>query len=147
MINAFKASPTPMPFGDVYTGLQSGVVDGAENNEISYFKNKHHEVAPFFSFTRHLIGADFVIINADTLAEMSEEDRAAFDEAWDAAWDMHTTQWVSDTETAIADAEAAGATFEEVDSEAFAEVLTPLLDEFHTEDSQKALYEAIQGAK
>lgn len=146
MIEALGASPTPLPFGDVYSGLQSGVVDGAENNEISYFSNKHHEGAPYFSFTRHLVGADFLIINSDTLSEMSEEDRAAFDEGWTAAWEQHTELWKTDTEKAIADAEAGGAEFSEVDTEAFTEALEPLLDEFLTEDSQTTLYEAIRGA-
>ncbi|MGM7671711.1 TRAP transporter substrate-binding protein [Microbacterium sp. A93] len=146
MIEVLGASPTPLPFGDVYSGLQSGVVDGAENNEISYFSNKHHEVAPYFSLTRHLVGADFLIINSDTLAEMSDEDRAAFDEGWTAAWKHHTELWKTDTKKAIADAEAGGAEFAEVDTEAFAEALEPLIDEFLTEDSQIALYEAIRSA-
>jgi tripartite ATP-independent transporter DctP family solute receptor len=146
MINALGASPTPMAFSEVYTGLQGGVIDGAENNEISYFTQKHYEVAPFFSFTRHLIGADFLISNTDTLAEMSEEDRAAFDEGWTNAWEEHTELWNSETEKAIAGAEEGGATFEEVDSEAFVDALTPLLDEFITTDSQQELYDAIRAS-
>ncbi|GAA1749764.1 TRAP transporter substrate-binding protein [Agromyces humatus] len=146
MINALGASPTPMAFSEVYTGLQSGVIDGAENNEISYFTQKHYEVAPFFSYTRHLIGADFLISNTDTLAEMSEEDRAAFDEGWTTAWENHTDLWKTETEEAIAGAEAGGATFEEVDGEAFTEALTPLLDEFITTDSQQTLYDAIRAS-
>ncbi|MCD2444102.1 TRAP transporter substrate-binding protein [Agromyces sp. SYSU K20354] len=144
MINALGASPTPMAFSEVYTGLQSGVIDGAENNEISYFTQKHYEVAPFFSFTRHLIGADFLISNTDTLAKMSEADRAAFDEGWANAWQEHTDLWTTQTEEAIAGAEEGGAAFEEVDSEAFVEALTPLLDEFITTDSQQTLYDAIR---
>ena len=146
MINALGASPTPMAFSEVYTGLQGGVIDGAENNEISYFTQKHYEVAPFFSFTRHLIGADFLISNTDTLAEMSEEDRAAFDEGWTKAWEQHTELWNSETEKAIAGAEEGGATFEEVDSEAFVDALTPLLDEFITTDSQQELYDDIRAS-
>jgi tripartite ATP-independent transporter DctP family solute receptor len=144
MINALGASPTPMAFSEVYTGLQSGVIDGAENNEISYATQKHYEVAPFFSYTRHLIGADFLISNTDTLASMSEEDRAAFDEAWTETWKQHTELWTTDTEKAIADATAGGATFEEVDSEAFEEALTPLLEEFITTDTQQTLFDAIR---
>jgi tripartite ATP-independent transporter DctP family solute receptor len=147
MINALDASPTPMAFGEVYTGLQSGVIDGAENNEISYFTQKHFEVAPFFSYTRHLIGADFLIINTPTLDTMSEEDRAAFDEEWDKTWQEHTELWASETEEAIAGAKAGGATFTEVDGDAFVDALEPLLDEFITTDSQKALYDAIKGAQ
>ncbi|WP_157157234.1 MULTISPECIES: TRAP transporter substrate-binding protein [unclassified Diaminobutyricimonas] len=147
MIEALEASPTPMAFGEVYTGLQSGVIDGAENNEISYFTQKHFEVAPFFSYTRHLIGADFLIINTPTLDKMSEEDRAAFDEGWEQTWQEHTDLWASETEEAIAGAEAGGATFTEVDGDAFVDALEPLLDKFITTDSQKALYDAIKGAQ
>jgi tripartite ATP-independent transporter DctP family solute receptor len=147
MIEALEASPTPMAFGEVYTGLQSGVIDGAENNEISYFTQKHFEVAPFFSYTRHLIGADFLIINTPTLDTMSKEDRAAFDEGWEQTWQEHTELWASETEEAIAGAKAGGATFTEVDSDAFVDALEPLLKKFITTDSQQALFDAIRDAK
>jgi tripartite ATP-independent transporter DctP family solute receptor len=146
MMEALGASPTPMDFSEVYTGLQSGTIDGAENNEISYLSTKHYEVAPYFSFTRHLIGADFLIINADTLAEMTDEDRTAFDDAWTATWQNHTELWKTNTETDIKSAEDAGAEFTEVDGEAFVDALSPLLDEFITNDSQQSLYDAIRAA-
>ncbi|HEX5858815.1 MAG TPA: TRAP transporter substrate-binding protein [Microbacterium sp.] len=146
MVNALGASPTPMAFAEVYTGLQSGVIDGAENNEVSYFTQKHFEVAPFFSYTRHLIGADFLISNTDTLSEMSEEDREAFDEGWTQTWEQHTDLWTSATEDAIEGAEAGGATFIEVEGEEYVDALTPLLDEFITTDSQQSLYDAIKAS-
>lgn len=146
MINALGASPTPMAFAEVYTGLQSGVIDGAENNEVSYFTQKHFEVAPYFSYTRHLIGSDFLISNTDTLGEMSEADRETFDGCWTEAWEEHTDLWTSATEDAIAGAEAGGATFVEVDEEAYADALAPLLDEFLTTDAQKALYDTIKAS-
>src|SRR5699024_9836313 len=70
MAQALGASATPMAFGELYTGLQSGVVDAAENNEVSYFTQKHFEVAPYFTYTNHLVGLDYVIINTDTLQKM-----------------------------------------------------------------------------
>jgi tripartite ATP-independent transporter DctP family solute receptor len=144
MMEAMGGSPTPLAFGEVYTALQSGVIDGAENNEVSYFTQKHHEVSPFYSRTNHLVGLDYLIINTGLLAEMSEEDRAAFDEEWTATHEEHTQLWTEATEKAIADAEAAGATFSEVDADAFAEVLEPLIDKFLTTDSQRALYDAAR---
>lgn len=146
LIEALGASPTPMAFGEVYTGLQSGVIDGAENNEVSYFTQKHFEVAPYFSYSRHLIGADFLVMNTPTLKEMSEEDRAALDAEWEKAWNNHTELWEEATQEAIAGAEAGGATFTEVDSAAFTEALTPLLEEFITTDSQQAIYDAARAA-
>ncbi|WP_109472325.1 TRAP transporter substrate-binding protein [Ornithinimicrobium cavernae] len=146
MIEALGASPTPMAYGEVYTGLQSGVIDGAENNEVSYFTQKHFEVAPYFSYTNHLVGADFLIANTGVLDSMTEEDRAAFDEAWQNTADNHTQLWGEATEKAITDAEAGGATFNEVDAQAFTDALSPLIDQFVTSDSQRALYDAIAAA-
>lgn len=146
MIEALGGSPTPMAYSEVYTGLQSGVIDGAENNEISYFTQKHFEVAPFFSNTQHLIGADFLIINSGTLDGMSDEDRAAFDAGWEQTWKQHTELWKTQTEEAIAEAKAGGATFGDVDTAAYTEALSPLLDEFITTDSQRTLYDAIRAS-
>lgn len=146
LIESLGGSPTPMAFGEVYTGLQSGVIDGAENNEVSYFTQKHFEVAPYFSYSRHLIGADFLVVNTPTLNEMSDEDRAALDAEWEKAWQNHTQLWGEATEKAIADAEAGGATFTEVDTAAYTDALTPMLEQFITTDSQQAIYDAARAA-
>jgi tripartite ATP-independent transporter DctP family solute receptor len=146
MAEALGASATPMAFGELYTGLQSGVVDAAENNEVSYFTQKHFEVAPYWSYTNHLVGLDYLIINSDVLAEMSEEDRAAFDEAWTAAHEEHTELWAAATEDAIEQAKAGGATFTQVDEEAFDAALEPLADQFISNESQQALYDAARAA-
>lgn len=146
MIKALGASATPMAYSEVYTGLQSGVIDGAENNEISYFTQKHYEVAPYYSYSRHLIGADFLIINSKTLNGMTSEDRAAFDKGWEATWKQHTELWKAETEKAVKEATAAGAKFQDVDADAYAKALEPLQAEFLTTDPQKKLLESIRAA-
>ncbi len=146
MIEAMGGSATPMAFGEVYTALQSGVLDGAENNEVSFFTQKHFEVAPVYSRTNHLVGLDYLIINTDVLEGMSEEDRQAFLDAWTTAHEEHTQLWAEATDKAIADAEAGGATFVDVDAEAFAGAIAPLQEEFLTTDSQKALFDAARAA-
>jgi tripartite ATP-independent transporter DctP family solute receptor len=144
MVKALGGSPTPLSYGEVYTALQSGVLDGAENNEVSYFTQKHHEVAKDFSTSEHLVGIDFLIINTDKLDAMSEEDRAAFDQEWAAAMQEHTDLWADATEKAIADAEADGATFHEADTAAFDEALAPLEDQFLETESSRALFDSLQ---
>ena len=146
MAEAMGAAATPLAFDELYTALQSGVVDAAENNEVSYFTQKHFEVAPFWSYTNHLVGLDYLIINSDTLASMSEEDRAIFDEEWTAAHDEHTELWTAATEDAIDEATAGGAAFSEVDDDAFREVLEPLAEQFIENDSQQELYDAARSA-
>lgn len=145
MINAMGASATPMSFGEVYTALQSGVLDGAENNEVSYVTQKHNEVAKYVAFTRHLIGLDYMLINTDVYEGMSDEDRATFDAEWDATMVHHTELWIEETAAAITTAEEGGSMFNEVDQEAFRAALAPVVEKYLTSDEDQALYDAIQG--
>lgn len=146
MAEALGGAGTPMAYGELYTGLQSGVVDAAENNEVSYYTQRHYEVAPYWSYTNHLVGLDYMIINTDLLESMSDEDRATFDEGWTAAHEEHTQLWAEATQEAIEGAQAGGAEFNEVDDAAFAEALEALAEEFITTDSQQALYDAARAA-
>ena len=58
MLDAMGGVGTPMAQGEVYTAIQQGVINGGENNEITYADLKHYEVAPYFSYTRHLMIPD-----------------------------------------------------------------------------------------
>lgn len=146
MVKAMGASPTVMAYGEVYTGLQSGTIDGAENNEVSFYTAKHYEVAPYYSYTRHLVGVDYLIINAKTYASMSDTDRAAFDAAWKACYEEHLGLWTTETQKAVDATKAGGATFTEVDPAMFAGALDGLAAKFVTTDTQKALYESVKAA-
>lgn len=146
MIEAMGGSAAPMAYGEVYTAMQSGVLDGAENNEVSYLSQKHNEVAKYFSNTNHLVGLDYLVINTDVLEGMTEEDRAVFDEKWDAAVVEHTELWTSETDKAHAALEAAGATFNDVDNEAFRAVLEPLVKDFVKGETAQKLYDDARAA-
>lgn len=146
MINLMGGSATPMAFGEVYSALQSGVLDGAENAEVGYSDMKHVEVAPYFSYTRHLIVPDYILMGTGVLSQMSEEHRAIFDEELATAIAEEGEFFTSATEDAIAEAEAAGAQFnDDVDIDAFREILEPFQEESVPDtDQARALYEAIR---
>jgi len=146
MAEGLGAAATPMAYGELYTGLQSGVVDAAENNEVSYATQRHYEVAPHWSYTNHLVGLDYLIINTAMLESMTQEDRAVFDEGWELARAEHVELWLQATEDAIAEAEAGGATFHEVDDSIFFDALEPLADRFLTTDLQWQVYDAARAA-
>lgn len=146
MMERMGAAATPMAYGEVYTAMQSGVLDGAENNEVSYVSAQHFEVAPYFSNTNHLVGVDYLVMSTDRLDVMSEQDRAAFEQEWTAAHEEHTELWAEATEQAIADAKAGGAQFNDVDTEAFRSALEPMAEEALTTDTQRELYEATRAA-
>lgn len=77
MLNMMGGVATPMAQGDVYSAIQSGTLDGAENNIITYVDLLQYEVAPYFSETNHLMIPDELIINNDIFDSMSKEDQDA----------------------------------------------------------------------
>lgn len=146
MIELMGGSATPLSYGEVYTAIQSGVLDGAENNEVSYVTQNHYEVAEHWSQTEHLVGLDYMVMRHDLLEAMSDEDREAFLEEWDEAMVEHTDLWNAETDQAIEDAKAGGATFHEVDRAAFQEALAPIKDEFLTTPFQRELFDKVRAA-
>lgn len=77
MMNAMGGVGVDMPQGDVYSAIQTGTLDGAENNIITYVDLVQYEVAPYYNYTGHLMIPDMLCISNDILASMSEEDQAA----------------------------------------------------------------------
>lgn len=148
MLNLMGGSATPMAQGEVYTALQSGVLDGAENNELVFNDLKHVEVAPYYSYTRHLLVPDYLIAHPSVLADMNEEHRTIFEEELAAAVEEEGALWAEKVEEAIAAAEAGGAQFnDDVDSEAFRSILEPFSEEsVPASDSAQALYQAARDA-
>ncbi|WP_051298837.1 TRAP transporter substrate-binding protein [Arthrobacter castelli] len=146
MIRLMGGSPAPMAYGEVYSALQSGVIDGAENNEISYLTQKHNEVAKYFSYTEHLIGIDYLIINTDTLKSMSDADRKAFQQEWEQTVKDFTAMWKKETKEAHDKLKAEGVKFNQVDKAAFEKALAPIIDKNLDNKKQRELYEATKAA-
>ena len=144
MVELMGGSATPLSYGEVYSALQAGVIDGAENNAVSYNTAKHMEVAKHFANTNHLIGLDYMIMRADLLNAMPEADREVFYQLWNDSMDYHTQLWNEYTQESIDIALAQGSEFNDVDSQAFFDALAPIKDEFLTTDYQLALYDKIR---
>jgi TRAP-type transport system periplasmic protein len=79
--NALGALSTPMAYGEVYSGLQQGVIDAAENDPISLLDMKFYEVAPYYSLTRHFMVACPLVINTDLFNKMPKEFQSAIQKA------------------------------------------------------------------
>ena len=100
MANAFGAAASPMSFGEVYTAIQQGVIDGAENNELALTENKHGEVAKYYSYTMHQIIPDVLIANLKFLNGLSDEEKEIFYDAAQQATDTEMEAWDSQVEQA-----------------------------------------------
>lgn len=146
MMELMGGSGTPMGQGDVYTAIQSGVLSGGENNESIYANLKHAEIAPYYSYTRHLMFPDYLVVNPSTMDGLSEEDQKVFAEEIDTALDEEAELWVEEVETSVETAVAAGAEFNEVDTEAFRAALEPLVEEKLTTPVTQEIYAQVRAA-
>ena len=81
MVNGLGASPTVVSFGELYSALQTGVVDGAEQPIANYKSNSFQEVAPCLLLDGHTLGAIQVIISEEALNGLTEAQQAAIFEA------------------------------------------------------------------
>lgn len=148
MVKAFGAAATPMGFGEVYTAIQQGVIDGAENNELALTNNKHGEVAKYYSYNKHQMVPDMLVANLKFLNSLSPEDYQVFKEAAALSTEVEMEEWDKSIEEAkkIATDEM-GVEFIDVDVEAFKEKVLPLHESMLQENEKiRDLYDHIQAA-
>lgn len=75
MLELLGGKPTPMPYGEVYTALQQGVIDGAENNITALTVNRHGEVSKFYSLDQHIFAPDTLIVSQGVFDSLSEDEK------------------------------------------------------------------------
>lgn len=127
MVNAFGAAAAPMGFGEVYTAIQQGVIDGAENNELALTNNKHGEVAKYYTYNKHQMVPDMLVANLKFLEGLSDEEYQVFKEAAAVSTEVEMEEWDKSIEEAKRIAtEEMGVEFIDVDVEAFKEKVLPL---------------------
>ena len=144
MMEAFGASATPMSFGEVYTAIQQGVIDGAENNELALTNNKHGEVAKYYSYNEHQMVPDMLIANTKFLEDLPEDERRVFYEAAEICNKVERESWTEQVETAKETARNMGVEFIQVNPEAFREKVLPLHEEILAGDTRlRLIYDEI----
>lgn len=108
MIASFGASPTPIAFGELYTALQQGVVDGAENNPPSYYLSGHYEVAKYYTLDEHTAVPDILLIGKYTWDRLDARQREWLQRAVDESVEYQRRLWREDTQAALDAVDAAG---------------------------------------
>ncbi len=146
LMQAFGAAASPMSFGEVYTAIQQGVIDGAENNELALTNNKHGEVAKYYAYNNHQMVPDMLIANLKFLNGLSDEEREIFVEAARISTEVEMENWDDQVAEAKRVAEEdMGVEFTEVDIEAFKEKVLPLHEEMLKENPKiQEFYDHIQ---
>ncbi|MGN1014745.1 MAG: TRAP transporter substrate-binding protein [Butyricicoccus sp.] len=146
MANAFGAAASPMSFGEVYTAIQQGVIDGAENNELALTNNKHGEVAKYYACNNHQMIPDMLIGNLKFLESLTPEELAVFEEAARISTEVELEEWDKQVEEArdIAQNEM-GVEFMDVDVQVFKDAVADVQqDMLDSNPNIKDLYEHIQ---
>ncbi|MEM7123124.1 MAG: TRAP transporter substrate-binding protein [Pseudomonadota bacterium] len=117
--NALGAQATPMSFGEVYTSLQQGVIDGAETDHVDLLVENFYEVTQYVSLTGHMYLAAGLLCSNKAIAELPEDVQAKMHEAAVTATQVQRDAMASMTDEALAELEAKGLKFNEVDLDEF----------------------------
>lgn len=100
MMSLLGGSATPMGFGEVYTALQSNIIDGAENNELALTDNGHGDVCKYYSYDMHQMVPDIVIGNNAFIEGLSDEELAIFEEGFQLINSVQREEWTKAVEAA-----------------------------------------------
>lgn len=144
MVQLMGGSGATMAQSDVYTALQQGVIDAAENSELVFNDFNHYEVSPYYVYTKHIVHPDVVIASTEFLDSMSPEDRAIFDQLVIESTQTEFRLFREKIEEAKKIIAEKGTIFCYPDAEEFRELCKPLLERIAGQsDVTKEIYNKI----
>jgi len=127
MVETLGASPTAISWGELYTSLQQGVVDGAENNPPSFYRSGHYEVCKHYSLDEHTMIPDIVLISTATWKKLSPEIQQIVQDAADESVVYQKQLWKEDSEEALKIVQGKGVTIYHPDKAPFREKVKQML--------------------
>ncbi len=130
MIQVLGGSPTPIDWGELYTSLQQGVVDGAENNPPSFYTSHHYEVCPFYYLDEHTTIPDVLLMSQVVWDRLGPEQRQMVQTAADESAVFQRKIWREMVQESLDSVRAAGVEVGVPDKEPFMKKVQPLYDEF-----------------
>ena len=139
MVKAMGGSPTPISWGELYSALAQGTVDGAENNPPSFESNKHYEVCKHFTLDGHSRIPDMLLLSTKVMDKLSPEVQAWVQQAARESSTFQRELWMNETVAALERSKAEGVTIYEVDNAAFAAKVQPMLDAITDPEVQSLL--------
>jgi len=148
LVGAMGANATPMPAGEVYTALKTGLIDAAENNIPSYEGFKHYEAVKFYSHTEHSMAPEVLVISKVVFDKMSKADQDLFRQTAKESVAFQRRKWDEQEAKALDIVVKAGSTIvKDVDKASFKAVMQPVYDKFITTPDLKRLVKAVQDGK
>ncbi|MDN3667041.1 TRAP transporter substrate-binding protein [Algibacter miyuki] len=130
MVEALGGSPTPMAYGELYTAIQQGVVDGAENNPPSFVSSNHYEVSKYYTLDQHSSVPDVLLVGTKYWDSLSEEEKVWVQESADESSQAEKVFWNNSVEESMAKAKEAGVEIIIPDKSLFQEQSKSVLEAF-----------------
>lgn len=131
LVSALGAVPTPLPYGDVYSALQTKVIDGAENNWPSYDTSSHFEVAKYYSLDQHTRVPEMIVASKITMDKLSAADQELIKQAARDSAPAQIKAWADFEKKSEAKVVAAGSQINKINNQAeFSAAMAPLYESF-----------------
>ncbi|UTF60413.1 TRAP transporter substrate-binding protein [Gilvimarinus sp. DA14] len=145
MMRLLGATPVAMGQAEVYTAMQQGILDGAENNEFALTIARHAEIAKHYTYTMHTRIPDVVLISNKTLEKLTDDQVAAVYEAMEESIEFQKQAWSESIEaTRQLAVDEFGVTFYEVDLKPFVEAVQPIYEGLKPYPEQYELYRDVR---
>ena len=130
MVKSLGGSATPISWGELYTSLQQGVVDGAENNPPSFYLSRHYEVCKYYSLDEHTVLPDVLIIGTHIWEKLSDQEKKWLKVAVNKSVTYQRKLWAEAEKEAIEEVKKAGVTIIEPNKEAFSNNVDAVYDSY-----------------
>nr|WP_321486491.1 TRAP transporter substrate-binding protein [uncultured Draconibacterium sp.] len=147
MVRALGGSPTPISWGELYTALQSGVVDGAENNEPSLYTSHHYEVCKQYSLDEHTCVPDVLIISTKVWNTLTDQEKKWLQEAADESVPVERKYWAESVEESLRIVQENGVKINYPDKELFAKKVSGMLDKYRQDEVLGDILRRIEAVK
>ncbi len=147
MIRALGGSATPISWGELYTALQSGVVDGAENNPPSLYTSRHYEVCKYYSLDEHTTIPDVLVVSKIIWDKLSDQEKKWLQQAADESAQLERKLWAESEKESLEEVQKAGVKINYPDKEPFIEKVQPLLESYKDNEEIYSYIKRIQAVK
>ena len=129
-VQAMGASPAPIDFGELYTALQQGVVDGAENNPPSFYTSMHYEICKYYTLDEHFRTPDILLISNLCWNRLSEEQQRIVADAAQQCSLYQQKVWAEFENFSMEKVKSSGVEIISVDKAPFVQRVKPIWDQF-----------------
>ena len=147
LVSAMGANATPMPIGEVYTGLKTGLIDAAENNMPSYDGFKHYEAVKFYSKTEHSMAPEMLLMSKVIYDKLPPAEQQMIRKAAKDSVAFQRKKWDEEEIKSLEVVKKGGAQIVEVDKASFQSVMAPVYDKFMNTPDLKRMVKAVQDTK